>query len=103
MKSWMYINGHTCRVSMTTSPFWGSIHSRKAHWRHKLGFPQRDFHIFINSAPGYKQRIFIVPWSVLGPGYYYMPLEELQTYDKPQRIDWWSYENAWHLFKEKKD
>lgn len=60
-----------------------------------------DFRIVVVDPPGYQRRCFIVPAiMLLEKKIYYIPAERTPIYPtNPPKIDWWEYENAWHLIK----
>jgi hypothetical protein len=70
-----------------------------------------SFQVYLVNARGFPQRIFVVPSDLLLKEYastlkgkyptVYLPVYNEQAYHGQQpRIDWWQYENAWHLLKE---
>ena len=77
-----------------------------------LDLQESEFQIFIQEISGRQGRIFLVPSSVILSGRFYfsetgyvcifLPIEKLPIYkNRKPRIDWWQYENAWHLIKNK--
>jgi hypothetical protein len=63
--------------------------------------------IFRVCPQGYQERIFVIPfsaWAHLASGSrksFYLPLEHTPLYNNhASKIDYWKYEDAWHLLKD---
>ncbi len=105
----LLVNGHACAVFTVKS-------KRRTNGSVRLttGFSTKpsvlqSFETLIvhTKVEGYPEHVFVVPTTVLcskhfRPGMgeisFRLPLEKLPEYHGvKQRIDWWSYEDAWHL------
>jgi len=98
------VEGKLCQVHVITFPFPGATQPRRRHYaRTDVQKNQYEWRIFRTAVPGYPERVFIAPVKdILGleeKRQVYLPLERQvasRGRHKPQ-IDWWAYENAWHL------
>ena len=100
----LLINGRTCAVSVTRRCYHARREGEKGYGYHQLGTSPRDFQVFENAVPGYPRRFFVVPWCMLDRRRHcYIPLEMSPPYHNVlPKIDWWSYQDAWHLLNEMK-
>jgi hypothetical protein len=104
---YLLIQGYRCMISLVRVAWRHSRHSRIGYGRHWRGREKWDFYILVNAAPGYKHHIFVVPHHSVErmKGFLYPPLKKRDArrdgppLGRPPGIDWWSYENAWHLLK----
>jgi hypothetical protein len=103
-KHYLLIQGHHCMVSIAYRP-WGHARGLQTPYGyHHFGQRERDFYILVNQVPGYKRRIFVIPWTAVDVTVkernFYVPLEKRPIHNNLySRLDWWDYENAWHLLK----
>jgi hypothetical protein len=94
----LLIQGYRCYVSISRSACQPSGARKYAH--HMVVKLKTDFEILVSDVPDYKRRIFVLPWAELKSTDIYVPLEKLPVYkNRRPQIDWWAYENAWHLLK----
>jgi hypothetical protein len=100
----LLIQDYRCLISTAMSVCRYSRGLLDGYGCHRLGIKERDFQIMVNDVPGHECHIFIVPWDVLEVGAaaksFYLPLERRPSYKNSSPcINWWAYEDAWHLLK----
>ncbi len=108
------INGYvvslrTIRNKHKTSPGLRRFYAHATLSRASL--ESEDATIIRTAAAGCQERIFVLPNTVLIEKYFvttknkasiYLPLEKLPVYrNSMTKINWWLYENAWHLLPPK--
>lgn len=106
-RPWFHLLRITGRSVAVARAFNGFLPGRLAHPGYaRFRVPDRDVDFFtlVICAPGYPTRIFVIPAALLTRGsMVYIPLEQRRIYrNRPPRIPWWDYEDAWRLLKQEK-
>lgn len=105
------LNGKRCCISCIVNKWRPSPRGHRffAHAGFSVAkLSQHDFLIIKTAVVDYSERYFIIPTAEIfrysGSSwrrYLYLPLKKLPVYNNHRpKIDWWQYENAWHLLKE---
>lgn len=107
----LWLNYKRCLVRLATEK-WSPRGTKRFYipiWWSKNYLKSADFAVIVQKVLGYPERFFIAPTvdllEIWGDkktiGSFYIPLEKLPVYQNIRpRIDWWQYENAWHLLKD---
>src|SRR3989344_1190250 len=109
--SMFYANGHLCSLRRITS-------QTRVHPRTRRGYAHTSVHpdiltrvdalIIASAVPGCPRRVFVIPIAVYRERYraahperpisLYVPTKKLPAYHGiRQAVDYWQFENAWHL------
>jgi hypothetical protein len=98
----LIVQGKLCEVNHLTASFL-SVRGRQKYGKLKIkksaGY---DFRIVVTEFPGCPRRIFIVPRAVVcKSSVFCIPEDKVVGIPGKSRaiIDWWQYENAWHLIR----
>lgn len=109
LRKTLFINGRRCDVHVVTKGFHPKGCKRvyaPAHLQNHV-LEKADAVIVYVAIDGFERHLFVIPTSVLrdmparsvGQGKrFYFPLEKLPAYNNTHSlIDYWQYEDAWHL------
>lgn len=105
----LIVNHKLCHVSVCSQVWRPSKNVRfisdfqDSRWQHE----QPQFLIAVQNIPHHPKRYFILPFGELlgryrqgdGAVRFTIPLEKLSVCSKHPRLDFWQYEDAWHLLK----
>lgn len=106
----LWLNHKRCLVGLATKK-WSPRGTNRSYthiWWSKNYLKSADFAVITQKVPGFPERFFIIPTADLlkilrdkKRKSFYLPLGRLPVYrNRRPRIDWWQYENAWHLLKD---
>jgi len=101
----LLINNKKCRLLLFTSVLKIGKHRYTATRFSPTFLKKYDFVIITQQTPDYPERVFIIPAEIifefaasLETRNLYVPLLKTPVYrNRPSKIDFWRYENAWHL------
>jgi hypothetical protein len=110
--STLLINGHRCSLHRLAVVWRPPVKGTRFYFRtsvNRAKLDQLDAVVFHTAAVGYKPRAFVVPSQILRARLFpppltkedkwiYLPSERIaERRNGPPLIDYWDYEDAWHL------